>query len=483
MADEIAQVVDLEYKGIYYLLKGTKAMIASMVNGIKALSEWNHKKWLEKPGSCSWQKIQEASEGMAPIMEFPKEMFEKTVDITNDPEIKGSGKISPFEYYCQKNGLRYCIMPDLNPYDDYIPVAVLAQDFGIHDEQIKSYMRKRVENEEACDKDYDEKIKDAKERLLEAETDEQKEEIEKEIETLEQGKAENSDLLKESKEKMERSNVLDFAEYLKQGVDTKFEENPEMVMAQAETCGVVKEFMAKDCMYPIRDEGLLPESREIFYSQKAGDDTLLTVKRSFEVDENGMVYSIYEASDPESGTIGSPISDRGCNMEAWSEKLSLLLKQAGMYQDQPMAVTRSEDNYKDYVLGLDLNFSEAREGEKDISKEAQIVIDNAKDDTAKKEAYAKSFYSTVTVPSTSIMPNENQILSLELDDGLVEGVSLVGMDSDSAKISIRSDENYTFTDDKGRERILTGEDIIKSIEGKGNSRSEARSSAKSAASR
>lgn len=27
MADEIAQVVDLEYKGIYYLLKGTKASI------------------------------------------------------------------------------------------------------------------------------------------------------------------------------------------------------------------------------------------------------------------------------------------------------------------------------------------------------------------------------------------------------------------------------------------------------------------------
>ena len=50
----------------------------------KALHTWHHKKWLEKPGSCSWQKIQEASEGMAPILEFPVEMFEKTIDITND---------------------------------------------------------------------------------------------------------------------------------------------------------------------------------------------------------------------------------------------------------------------------------------------------------------------------------------------------------------------------------------------------------------
>lgn len=47
MADEIAQVVDLEYKGIYYLLKGTKAMITSMVSAIQALHTWQHKKWLE----------------------------------------------------------------------------------------------------------------------------------------------------------------------------------------------------------------------------------------------------------------------------------------------------------------------------------------------------------------------------------------------------------------------------------------------------
>lgn len=92
-------------------------------------------------------------------------MFEKTIDITNDKSIKGEGFISPFEYYCRQNGLRYCIMPDLNPYDDYIPVAVLAQDFGMHDEQIKSFMRKRVEKEEAVKVDYDKKIGEAKERL------------------------------------------------------------------------------------------------------------------------------------------------------------------------------------------------------------------------------------------------------------------------------------------------------------------------------
>lgn len=79
MADEIAQVVDLEYKGIYYLLKGTKAMIAAMVSGIKSLHKWNHEKWLNKPGSSSWQKIQEASEGMARFLSFPMKCLNQSL--------------------------------------------------------------------------------------------------------------------------------------------------------------------------------------------------------------------------------------------------------------------------------------------------------------------------------------------------------------------------------------------------------------------
>ena len=129
-------------------------------------------------------------------------------------------------------------------------------------------------------------------------------------------------------------------------------------------------------------------------------------------------------------------------MEAWNEKLPEILKNAGMMKDQPMTVMRSEENLHDYILGFDTNFTSAQEGGHEISGEAQIMIDQARNDAAQREAYARSFYSTVTVPSESIMPSENRILSLELDDGLVEGVSLVGIDSDSAKISIRSDEKF-----------------------------------------
>ena len=466
MADEIAQVVDLEYKGIYYLLKGTKEVIAAMVKGIKNLTNWTHKKWLDKPGSCSWQKIQEASEGMAPILEFPKEMFEETIDISKDPDVKGSGKISPFEYYCRKNGLRYCIMPDLNPNDDYIPVVVLAQDFGIHDEQIKSYMTKRVAAEESKDKDYDAKIEEAKERLSKAETPEEKEKIEEEIKELEEAKAQNKELLDESNEKMEKNNVLEFADYLKQAKGTDFLDNPDRALMQAESCGMVREFMADDCMYPIRDEGFVPDSKELYYSQKTGDDKLLTVKRKFETDDKGLVYSVYEVKDPLNGDKVELVSDRGLSYEAWKEKLSEILKRAGIMKDQPLTVVRSEEGLKEYVLSLDENFTKAQKDGQEISNEAKIEIESARKDAQQEQAYARSFYSTVIVPSESVMPSDNMILSLELDDGLVEGVSLVAIDSDNARISIRSDEKYAYIGADGKEKTLSGDEILKALEGR-----------------
>ena len=63
MADEISQVVEMEYKGVYYLFKGTKAMIAAMARMVKALQEWHNEKYLKKPGNCTWEKLQEVSEG------------------------------------------------------------------------------------------------------------------------------------------------------------------------------------------------------------------------------------------------------------------------------------------------------------------------------------------------------------------------------------------------------------------------------------
>ena len=479
MADEIAQVVDLEYKGVYYLLKGSRELIAKMCMMIKFLHEWNHKKWLEKPGSSTWQKIQEASEGSAPILEFPKEMFEETIDITNDSDVKGSGMISPFEYYCRKNNLRYCMMPDLNPNDDYIPVAVLSQEFGIHDEQIKAYMRKRVEAEEAKNKGYEEQIDDAKRALEDAEGD-AKERIEKDLEALQEAKEQNSSLLKESREKMEKGNVLEFADYLKQAEGTEVLSNPDAVMTQAETCGIVREYMPDECMYPIRDSGLIPEGGKVYYMQKCGEESYISVERSFETDEKGCVYSIYSAEHPDKDDSYIQISDKDCSNAEWADRMTEFFKKTGMYKDQPVNVARDADSFFDYRAVLDENFTKARSDGQELSGQMQIERAMMRDEAEQRAAYVRSFYSTLTVPSEQVMPNDRQILSLELDDGFVEGISLVGIDSDKAKISIRSDKQYCFIGEDGKEKQLSGDEIINAIKNKAENEDIARKHARNA---
>ena len=51
MADEIAQVVEMEYKGAYYLFKGTKAMIAMMARFVTALTARKNGQYLKKHGN------------------------------------------------------------------------------------------------------------------------------------------------------------------------------------------------------------------------------------------------------------------------------------------------------------------------------------------------------------------------------------------------------------------------------------------------
>lgn len=387
--------------------------------------------------------------------------------------------ISPFEYYCRKNNLRYCVMPDLNPNDDYIPVAVLAQDFGIHDEQIKAYMRKRIEKEEAKAKEYDEKLDEAKERLDKAETDQEKEDITAQIEALEEAKSQNEELLNESREKMEHNNTIDLTEYIQQGEGTDLINDPDRALEQAQSCGVVREYKVDECMKPVRDPALMPESGVLLYCQKVGDSQLLTIKRNFELDDKGLVYSLYEISDPVSGRMIKTVSDKGLSGEAWNETLNGILADAGMLKDQNVTIMRSEDDLKDYVMIMDRNFTPARkEGGQEISEDARAVIEEARKDTLQKQGYMHSFYKTLEVPAERVMSNENMMLSLELDDGIVEGVTLVGMDEEKARVSICSDAEYKVRGADGKTKTLTGEDIMKSIEGRDKAQSAERAVSK-----
>lgn len=464
MADEISQVVELECKGAYYLVKGTKEMIGMVAKFILKMYDWGHEKYMKMPGNISWEKLQNVSEGTPPLLEFPKEMFEPTV-------FDGNEFISPFEYYCKEHGLRYCMMPDLNPNDDYIPVAVCAQDMGIHQEQIKSFMNARIEREDAQEKDYDAKIEELKEKIASAETEEEKAEAEKELAALEEARGQNHELLEESQQKLNNNNVIEFAEYLKQGKGTVMDSDMDKAFEQMQTCSLVKEFMPYECMYPIRDEGLVPESGEIYYSQVASDDTVYSIKRDFAVDENGLVYSTYHVTSGDNAEKEIVFTDKGFTEETWKEQLPSLLKESGMVADAPTAAIHGRERMVAYLDVLERNFKSAREEpgkEKEAevvasSKEAEEFIKEAKERRDLREGYERSQYTTIVVPATAIMPSGEMITSLELAEGLVEGITVEKMDSETAVVSLKEDAVYRMERPDGSYKELKGADVIEEM--------------------
>jgi len=459
MADEIAQVVELECKGAYYLIKGTKETIGYIAEFIKHLYDWGHNAWMHRAGSIDWATLQKVSETNPPVLEFPKEMFEKTV-------LDGKEMITPFEQYCKKHKLQYCMMPDLNPNDDYVPVAIKSQDMALHQEQIKSFMNLRIAKEEKKDVEYKSLIEMAKEKVESAKNDAERELAQKELDALMEAKAQNMELLEESRQKLERDNIVEFTEYLKQGQGTILSKDMDEGFEQMKTYSLVKEFMPSECMTPIRDVDLVPDSKEIYYSQVAEDDTVYTIKRDFEVDDKGIVYSMYHVTSGDNAEKEIVFSDKGFTSETWSEQLPSLLKESGMVANAPTAAIHGRQRMEAYVDGLNRRFrKETKEEEKTeaSSKVAEEFIEEGKERRRLEEGYEASKYTTIVVPSASIMPSGEQITSLELKEGLVEGITLEKMDSETAVVSLKEDEIYRMECMDGSYKEVKGIDIVEEL--------------------
>lgn len=469
MSDEISQVVELEYKGVYYLLKGTKAFIMGMISGIKTIADWKHEKKINKAGESSWAKIQEASDGNAMIMEIPVEMFQKT-------ELSKHGRpITPFDKYMKENGLRYCIMPDFNPYDDYVPVGIVSQDYAIHQAHVKEYMNLRIKKQQESGQHYDAQITEAKQKLANARTPEEKKELEQQLAALVQAKEENKKLLDESEDKMSKGNVIEFEKYMMQGENTHFETDPKQALAEAEvltegeSSPVLKDFLPEECMYPIRNKESVPKSKEFYYSQKAADDSLYTIKREFAEDDHGLVFSTYYVTNAKNVGEVRVFSDKGFSKKEWEEQLPELLKDSGMVPNAPTTAIHSESRLEAYIRGLDTNFTKASEDEaKEIeeklvepsSEEAKEFVESANQEAKQRAAYERSMYATFSVPATSIMASGDQIVSLELAEGLLEGVSIGETKDGQIPVTIKTGHNYMLEHTDGTKEKVKGTDAI-----------------------
>ena len=221
-----------------------------------------------------------------------------------------------------------------------------------------------------------------------------------------------------------------------------------------------EEFMPYECMYPIRDEDLIPESGEIYYSQVAEDETVYSIKRDFTVDENGLVYSTYHVTSGENAEREIVFSDKGFSEETWKEQLPSLLKESGMIADAPTAAIHGKERMVAYLDVLERNFKSAREEsgeekgkEEEVvasSKEAEEFIQDAKERTELRERYERTQYTTIVVPATAIMPSGEMITSLEFAEGLVEGITVEKIDSETAVVSLKEDAVYRIKRLRGK---------------------------------
>ena len=286
------------------------------------------------------------------------------------------------------------------------------------------------------------------------------------LQMLEDAKAQNEKLLNESKAKADRDNVLDFAEYLKQGEGTLAEFNPEMALKQENACGIVKEYEPYDCMWPVRDAELVPEGKEIYYSQRTKDDKIHYIRRKFVEDEQGHIFSEYYVRIP--GTSSEKVySDFGLSQTEWEKQLPHLLKEAGLENEQPTAVVQSKERFVKYQEFIEENFKNAREEvsgeEKDktySSDEAKEFVEKHNENEEVKKAYEDSQFTIIKVDSEKLMYDEDDVLCLQTEDGLLRGVMVDSMDEKYAEIFIKGDNTYAIVQPDGKKKELYGADII-----------------------
>ncbi len=455
--DEVSQVIALECKGAYYLLKGSKEMLSYFIKSIRALADWNHERYLNKPGSCDWNKISEISNGNPCVIEIPKEMFDNTIPIKDD-----NGRVryvSQFEQYCEKHNFRYCVLPDINPNDNYIPIAVPAQDAGFHSEAVKGCMNARIQAQEAKDMAYKEKLMAAQEELANARSDEDRIKAKEKVDNLTQAKDENASQMSHDKEVLDKGNVLTFEEYLMQGKGTTFEENPELALAEENIGGIINSFSAEECLSPIRDDGLVPDSNELFFVQEQEDGSMLQFVREFKKDEEGLTYSDYRVTNSANPGLVVTFSDKGLNGEEWDSRVKDALIQCKASGEKCM-VFPNRTSFLQYEKFL-RNFPKSN----DITNDASLDLDNkvvqnasspetvnfikeTREEAITEAGYLESLKDEMIISSSKVFNGLNGDFVVDVEGyGQFSDFELLSFNSETAHIKIKPGDSFTLVGD------------------------------------
>lgn len=324
MGDDIAQLCQLEFEGIKYVIKGTveaamfigrlmRAVFGKGENAVESIKD----KSLKVPGEKkSLTAISLLSEGGAPQAINVRDI--------NVDDLKAAAKDA---------GLHWYIPIDTDPNDHITPMQVPAQEVATYKQLIDVLTARQLEKDKRELNSHDSALAELKEKLNNAipGSDEAKA-LEIQIENLSQARDEakkwvdyGEEVLATPADKFGYS----IQEFLQQCKNTDLESDPEIARAEMDKgVEIGPKISAKECLQPIRDKSLMPDSKIMFYVPEIG----AVITRDFNVDEKtNLVYSDYTIKT-QSGEIMS-FSDRNMTKADWNDKvLPDLLQNAGVLE-------------------------------------------------------------------------------------------------------------------------------------------------------
>lgn len=445
MADEIAQVCQLEIEGTTMVIKGSVKVIAWLAQAIKALLQDAAERNAERGGQ---------KHNMNDIWKLSKDGPPQVIMVDEknlDTVLKAA----------EKAGLRWTRVTDFDSTDGKTPICLPPQDMALFSAIVQSSLQKAISESQKILDGYNEEIAELKEKLLHADAGERNY-IRTRIENLEQARDELKDILNDKKTMVENDGVMSFQDYLATSVGTEFEKDPEKAMAEyAKGVDMGPSLEAKDCMQPIRSKALMPDNAIRFYVPDMG----VAITRKFEI-ENDIVYSNYSFKS-ESGEMYE-FSDKDMTKAEWNARiLPGMLDKAGIQEDTPCRAFDSEEKMQAYekyhnntTLKSEERFAFAERKLLGFSTaEAEQNIRYALEDKMKGIASAKVDENEVhiSVPVEQLIQKDGKV-SIQAGDTLYqfEGVIPRAKDDGIYTIAIKKDSVVMVKEKDGSEKQISG---------------------------
>lgn len=439
MADEIAQVCQMEIEGIKMVFKGTletaqilMRMIRSIIEFSKKQFEKRNEKQLLLPGEKDLKDIIKLSSGPPQILKIPESLVQDILE-------EGS-----------KKGLHFSYIIDFDPNDGMVPIVFTAEEASIWAAIINAKTSVKLEEDTEKIKDYDTKISEEKEKMHNAKTPEEREAIKTRLENLEQAREEAAKSLADTEELCKQENMgMSLTDYLKSAKGTEFEKNPEKAIAELEKgVEIGPQITAKECLQPIRDKSYMPNTALMFYLPDTGS---IITREFFEDKETGLMYSNYSFKTQD-GEIHR-YTDHNLTSEKWNQEiLPNLMDKANLIEGTDCRMFDKLDKLHAYLQYHNQVRPESEIRIEKAIKEGQPVFSSAETEQEVNHAISQKMKGLVSArvenERITISVDPNQLvrqggkLSLRLDGGntfLISGMDNERIEGGKAVFEIEKD--------------------------------------------